>query len=333
MPRALLLVLLAGCVPKGRYEIAAVQLDATRTALSARTGQCAQDAMAQEARIAALEEEIRGRQLQLDELAVRAQLRDAELEALQEKVVALVVELDERSRELTRLRAELDRLTKRAPDAPDEAPEPTVGAQTLAEIAEQVKAHFHEQLEHARRDRARDDDARAFATLVAEGRVELAVRGEATVVRIPTALLFQEGFSTLSPRGQQIATQVAEALERVPGRRITVEGHTDDRPVHTAEFASNWERGFSQALAVLRALEGAGAPATLSVASFAGTRPLVAGDRPEDLERNRRVELLIEADPDLLDAWRPTPPEAPAPPEPHEPDDGGGGDPGPEHEG
>ena len=92
----------------------------------------------------------------------------------------------------------------------------------------------------------------------------------------------------------------------MPGLRVTVEGHTDDQPVHTAEFASNWERAFSRAVAVLRGLEASGA--LLSVASFAGTRPLVANDTAEGRERNQRVELVIEVDPGVVTAFEATPP-------------------------
>jgi chemotaxis protein MotB len=173
-----------------------------------------------------------------------------------------------------------------------------------------VLAQHARDVEDTRRAAARAEDALAFHDLVAEGRAELDVRGGATVLRIPTRMLFQEGFTTLSPRGEQIVAAVAEGLANVPGRVVTIEGHTDDVEMPTAEIASNWDRGFSRAVAVLRGLEGA--PAHFVVASFAGTRPIADNTTPEGRERNRRIELVIALDPDLPTAFDPTRAEAPA---------------------
>lgn len=289
------LAFLSACVPKGRHELTEVQLDATRTALSARAAQCAADGQACEATVAALEAEISARQAQLDELARREALRDAEIVRLEALRVGLAAELEA-------LAAELAKKGKAPPPQPAE----TVGGRAVADIAAAVGEHLRETIERERHAAARAETEAAFAALVAEGRAELATRGEAVVVRFPTALLFQEGFTTLSPRGEQVAQAAAEALSRLPGRTVTVEGHTDDAPVHTAEWPSNWERGFSRAVAVLRALEAAGAGTRLSAASFAATRPL-----GPDARQNDRVELVVALDPELPTAFAPTPEPSP----------------------
>ncbi len=295
--RAALLLALAGCVPKGRYELSEVQLEATRAALSARTGACAEDQLAAEERIRALQGEVARRQLQLDELSARAAIRDVTLDHAQAREAALVGEVDA-------LRAEIDALRAALPKKASVPPTPLPAwDESRQATAAALQAHHHEDLLRQRAAEARAADAEAFGGLVAAGRAELGVRGDDTVVRIPTALVFQEGFSTLSARGRQIAEDVAAALSRVPGRRVTIEGHTDDEPFHTAEYPSNWERGFGQAMALLHALASRGAPATLSAASFAGTRPL----GPDDAA-NRRLELVIALDPELPAAFSPTPP-------------------------
>lgn len=298
--RAAALVVLAACVPKGRYELATVQLEATRTALSARTGECARDANEGRAQRQELIGEIARRQLQLDELQARASIRDVTLDVLQSRELTLRAEVDALAAERDALRAAWPR---RGP-APPVPPAATPGAdEGRVEAAAALQAHFHEDLERRRVEEARAEDAAAFAGLVESGRATLTGRGTATVVSLPTELLFQEGFSTLSARGRQIALEVAEALRRVPGRRLTIEGHTDARPVHTAEFPSNWERGFGQAVALLHALEAEEVPVGLSAASFGGTRPLGA-----DEGASRRLELVLSLDPDLATAFAPTAP-------------------------
>lgn len=300
-----------GCVPKGRHEIVEVQLQATRTALSSRTAQGIVDSAEADARQAALQEEIARRQLQLDELLARAALTDAELGSLQAERAGLLDRIAGLEAELAEVRTRgAPKKKGGAPVAPP-APVETVATLARAEVLEQLEQHHASEIERQRLEAAQVATMAAFAGLVGEGRVEVEPRGTAAVVRIPTALLFQEGFTTLSPRGVEIVGQAVEALKTVPGRRVMVEGHTDDVPVHSAEFASNWERAFSRAMAVLRGLEGAGA--ALSASSFAGTRPLGPNDTEEGRERNQRVELVIEVDPGVLTAFEATPPPEPEP--------------------
>ncbi|MEQ1502214.1 MAG: OmpA family protein [Myxococcota bacterium] len=329
-----------GCVAKGRHEITEVQLAATRTALSAQTARYVVDAHQAELDLQALRAEIDRRQLQLDELIARGDARDAELDRLQAERLALLDAQARAEAELTATREALAAATakknrgKPAVPVPLPATVPEVVALARAEVVAAVEDQFHTGLERQRLDAARIAVEAAFAPLVAEGRVEVLTRsgpgGDTPVVRIRTGMLFQEGFSTLSPRGQQIVDEVAAALGNVPGRFVTIEGHTDDRPVHSAEFPSNWERAFAHAVAVLRGLEGAGAKATLSAASFAGTRPLVPNDTPEHRAENARVELVIEVDPALATAFAPTPPEEPPVPTEPGPTEPGPTEPGPE---
>lgn len=302
----ILLLLLAACVPKGRHEIVEVQLEATQIALSERTAQATVDVLRLEAEIERLGEEIAARQRQLDELAVRAALRDAELERVTTVVASLAAELETVRARLVEREAELARLRRKPVPSPADPP----AGDPAAWIAAALQAQHAREVEDARRAAARAEDALAFHEIVADGRAELDVRDGATVLRIPTRLLFQEGFTTLSPRGEQIVAAIAQGLSRVPGRVVTIEGHTDDVEMPTAELASNWDRGFSRAVAVQRGLEGA--PARFAIASYAGTRPIADNATAEGRGRNRRVELVIALEPDLPTAFDPTRAEAPA---------------------
>jgi chemotaxis protein MotB len=126
-------------------------------------------------------------------------------------------------------------------------------------------------------------------------RVELRIEDTEVVVTVPLAQLVQEGWTTLSPRGEVLVKDLARALSAVPGAPVRVEGHTDTVPRHSATFPSNWERGFGAALVMLRGLEAEGAPVQLSAASLAGTRPLDGIDPQDDAQQ--RVELWVELDP------------------------------------
>jgi len=76
---------------------------------------------------------------------------------------------------------------------------------------------------------------------------------------------------------------------------ITVEGHTDDQPIHTERFPSNWELSTARAISVMRYLsERRGVPAArMGVAGYADIHPVVPNDSPEHRAANRRVEFVF----------------------------------------
>ena len=100
-----------------------------------------------------------------------------------------------------------------------------------------------------------------------------------------------------------ILGQVAASLSspRFAHDQVTVEGHTDDAPIHSAQFPSNWELSTARASAVVHFFLDAGvAPSRLRAAGYADTFPLVpnrdAAGRaiPENQARNRRVVIKLE---------------------------------------
>lgn len=126
-----------------------------------------------------------------------------------------------------------------------------------------------------------------------EGQVAVDRTGDRVVVRMTSKLLFQPGQAALTPDAEAVLERVSRLLvgSRNP---LRVEGHTDDVPIHTAQFPSNWELSTARALAVVSFLENQGIEkARLSVAGYAEFHPLVANDSPEHRTQNRRVELVV----------------------------------------
>ncbi|MEM9746502.1 MAG: flagellar motor protein MotB [Actinomycetota bacterium] len=107
-------------------------------------------------------------------------------------------------------------------------------------------------------------------------------------------VLFGAGDDSVQPDGILILDVIADALRETPNA-IIVEGHTDNRPISTAEFPSNWELSTARATSVVRFLsEQAGLErGRLSAAGFADTRPISEGNDPASLARNRRVEIVV----------------------------------------
>lgn len=112
-------------------------------------------------------------------------------------------------------------------------------------------------------------------------------------IRLPNAGLFASGRAELDPAMLPLLACLGRELAREPGR-ILVVGHTDDRPIRTARFPSNWELSRARALAVRAALAPAFPdPARLAVDGRADTEPVASNAEEAGRARNRRVEILL----------------------------------------
>jgi chemotaxis protein MotB len=126
-------------------------------------------------------------------------------------------------------------------------------------------------------------------------RDQLVVRNHQTwvEVEIRNDLLFDSGSATLSPAAEGVIRRLAGVLGPA-GNPVRVEGHTDNVPIRTAVFPSNWELSAARAASVVRVLGTAGvAPGRLAVLGLGEFRPAVSNATPEDRSRNRRVLLAI----------------------------------------
>lgn len=124
---------------------------------------------------------------------------------------------------------------------------------------------------------------------------ELAIieRRNELVIRLADDVLFASGDDELQPKSVQAFQAIAKQLHDRPVE-VRVEGHTDDRPIHTSHFRSNWELSTSRATAVVRLLAKEGIDAKrLSAAGYGEFHPLAGNDTDEGRRKNRRVDLVI----------------------------------------
>lgn len=116
---------------------------------------------------------------------------------------------------------------------------------------------------------------------------------EGLTLRIADNLLFASGQSELMYEGMMLMSQLVDVLEAFNGE-ISIEGHTDNIPINTARFPSNWELSSARAISVLRYLEFDGvSPGRMRAVGYADTRPLQPNDSPTTRAGNRRVELIL----------------------------------------
>lgn len=115
------------------------------------------------------------------------------------------------------------------------------------------------------------------------------------VLTLPETVLFRSGESALRPEARPFIQAIGEVLIELD-RHVRVEGHTDNVPIATEQFPSNWELSATRAVTVVRAfLEQYGVPADhLTAVSHADSRPLVDNLTPENRAKNRRVEIVVQ---------------------------------------
>lgn len=114
-------------------------------------------------------------------------------------------------------------------------------------------------------------------------------------------VFFGSGSAEIGPDGQAALDKLARALlqleQQIPNDInwvLRIDGHTDNRPISTPTFASNWELSSARAISVVKYLIGQGVPAKrLVAAGFGEYQPLSDGLLEEDLRRNRRIELKL----------------------------------------
>jgi type VI secretion system protein ImpK len=104
--------------------------------------------------------------------------------------------------------------------------------------------------------------------------------------------LFKPGEATIGTDDQWLLGRIADALKRVPGQ-VDVIGHSDNIPIRTLRFPSNWELSKSRAESVARLLAASVGPARGRYDGRGDSEPLTPNDTPQGRAKNRRVEITL----------------------------------------
>ena len=137
----------------------------------------------------------------------------------------------------------------------------------------------------------------AMRELIRDQMIVVRRHGVWVEVEIRTDILFPSGQSRLTAEAVQIIERVGDALGPFPNA-LSVEGHTDDRPIATALFPSNWELSAARAASVVHLLTQRGiAPKRLTVVGFAEQQPIGSNATAEGRNANRRVLIVIRGVP------------------------------------
>lgn len=126
-----------------------------------------------------------------------------------------------------------------------------------------------------------------------ESKLVSSVEERGLVVSIQETLLFGSGSADINNRARDILKSISTVLAS-SSNQIRVEGHTDNLPINTAKFPSNWELSVIRSTNVVQILQSAGiTPSRLSAAGYGEYRPIASNDTIDGQSRNRRIDLII----------------------------------------
>lgn len=182
-------------------------------------------------------------------------------------------------------------------DAPDATPPPQTGDDGLTAELRRAQARQQRQAdERAQLEAAKATIELALRTAGVADQVTLRLDPRGLVVVATEGLLFPTGSAELQLAGRQAIDAVAGPLAELP-QPVEVEGHTDDVPIVSATFPSNWELSTARAGRVLRELEVTHhvTPTRLSSAGYGEHRPVADNATPQGRAQNRRVEIVLVA--------------------------------------
>ena len=136
---------------------------------------------------------------------------------------------------------------------------------------------------------------RLLKTEIKEGQIDVESTARTILIRIREKGSFASGSALLNSSFVGVIDKIANALTQIEGR-IAVEGHTDDVPINTFAYPSNWDLSSARSVAVVRRMLDISPlrPTRITASGFADTRPQAINTSAEGRARNRRVEIVVK---------------------------------------
>jgi chemotaxis protein MotB len=133
--------------------------------------------------------------------------------------------------------------------------------------------------------------------LMAKNQVSMKTEPLTLTIQLNAAVLFPSGQATLIPAAQILLTSVAGSLAKLPSQfNIIIQGYTDNQPIATAQFNSNWSLSAMRAVTVVELFTAqATDPARLSAQGFGEFSPIASNATDDGRAQNRRVAIVIHA--------------------------------------
>ena len=205
---------------------------------------------------------------------VSSREHDAALQELSDTKQSLAgaeSEIEKKQRELAQMKLQLDSAGKELVDLQIKRQDLQ---QELQESRLQIEMLREVEYETQRRNEIYSQFVERLQGMIDAGQLSVNIRNGRIVIELPNNVLFDSGRAQLNKEGKEALTQVAGILAQFQDRRFQVEGHTDNNPISSALYPSNWELSTARALAVVHLLIDANVdPVNISAAGFGEHQP------------------------------------------------------------
>ena len=273
----LLLLLLPGCVKRSTLHTTQDELTQVRRANEELSARMATELARRDERETRLREQMATLQREMDRLIEDLGTARRELLVAQEDLAASQLEASRLASLLSAQGAEAQRLRGRLDQ--------------LSSIEQEIRE----------RNRIYEEVLGRFRSLIDAGRLSVSIARGRLVINLPQDILFASGSATLGRDGRQTVAEVASVLAEIEDRRFQVEGHTDNVPISTAQFPSNWELSAARALSVVKILVEQGvAPDNVSGAGYGEYHPVATNSTTDGRRLNRRIEIVMLPNLDVI---------------------------------
>ncbi len=273
-------ILLSACVSSGKHEATLAEMDTMRQSLGS----------AQE-EINRNQQQIEQTVQELDAARMQNALAQEEINRNQQQIKKTEQQLESARKQIVTATNELMKLESRKQDLQEELSESQAQMATLSIIENETK----------RRNQIYKKFVNRLKTMIDGGQLTVSIEQGRIVINLPNNVLYKSGSANLNPEGEEALTQIALVLSQFSDRRFQIEGHTDNKPIKSARFPSNWELSTSRALTVVHLLTDLDVvPENISAAGFGEFRPRADNETEEGRQLNRRIEIIMLPNLDIL---------------------------------
>jgi len=268
-----LVLLMSACVSSGTYNRKVAELTKARDT----------DAAAAKQRERALNEQIAALKKSVGEMQANLAEIQSALGKTSADKTTLQKQLDEGTALVATMKQRLEKLGQNVENLAKEK-----GELTQAKAAAEARAQTFRDL------------VAKLRSMIDTGQLKVAIRNGRMLIALPNDILFDSGQTQVKPDGKAALAKVAQVLRTVGERDFLVAGHTDNVPIRTALFPSNWELSTRRAVEVVHILIAQGMnPKVLAAAGYGEFDPAAANDTAEHRAQNRRIEIVLQ--PNLSD--------------------------------
>ncbi len=298
---AAIITLAAACVPKSKHEETLNELAGVSQEYETTASTLA-EANERIANLEAVGAE-RNHRLDICEASIRNTIRDTEerqrlLDEARAELIEVATQLELSNSELNDANRALGVERSARVNTEEQL---AAGQSERAALMERIERLNQIEAEAREQNRIYQDMLGRFQALIDAGQLSISIENGRMVLNLPQDILFDPGSARVGDEGRSALSSIARVLAEFPDRRFQVEGHTDNVPISTSRFPSNWHLSAARALSVVEILQENGCyPGNLSGAGYGEFRPRAGNDTREERALNRRIEIVMVPNLDII---------------------------------